>query len=92
MTADTWAGPVTDVVRPRWIVKVGVPVAVADEESVNEVAFTMDATVAPSGIPVPETVAPTKMPVVLGTITVFDVFTVVDEVVLENSSVAVTRR
>mgnify|MGYP000929432001 CR=1 FL=1 len=66
--------------------------AVADEESVKEVAFTMDATVAPPGIPVPETVAPAKIPVVLGIVTVFEVFVVEDEVVLENTSVAVTRR
>ena len=70
----------------------GVPVAVADDDSVNEVELITAATVAPFGIPVPETVAPPKMPRVLGTVTVFEVFVVEDEVVSENMSAAVTRR
>jgi hypothetical protein len=50
-------------------------------------------TVAPFGIPVPETVAPMNMPRVLGTETMFDAATTdVAFVVLENMSVAVTRK
>jgi hypothetical protein len=72
---------------------VGVPLAVADDDSVNEVELTTATTVAPFGIPVPETVAPAKKPRVLGTETVFDVATTdVVSVVPENMSAAVTRR